>query len=208
MRREGASEAAPEAVRRAVGGGCQSGWGRLRSVMPLRLALGVTGTVAGRRLGALESPPPPPPRSFQCTPAHGGTTPVQPPPLPPGPKGPGLPSAGLGQGPTGDVMDNVVERRPAAVADRTRPNTNNGQPPPPRSGHRNCRNGGGGGLNGAKKGEGRMMVAAVRTAARRCISLGDPVHPRGQGGRPLLSGWLILYRGGGGGQRPKKSLCT
>ena len=25
--------------------------------------------------------------------------------------------------------------------------------------------------------------------------------------RPLLSGWLILYRGGGG-QRPKKSLCT
>ena len=28
--------------------------------------------------------------------------------------------------------------------------------------------------------------------------------------RPLLSGWLILYRGGGGGvgQRPKKSLCT
>ena len=22
--------------------------------------------------------------------------------------------------------------------------------------------------------------------------------------RPLLSGWLILYRGGGGGQRPKK----
>ena len=27
--REGASEAAPEAVRQAVGGGCQSGWGRL-----------------------------------------------------------------------------------------------------------------------------------------------------------------------------------
>ena len=27
--------------------------------------------------------------------------------------------------------------------------------------------------------------------------------------RPLLSGWLILYRGGGWvGQRPKKSLCT
>ena len=30
--REGASEAAPEAVRQAVGGGCQSGWGRLLSV--------------------------------------------------------------------------------------------------------------------------------------------------------------------------------
>ena len=32
IRREGTSEAAPEAVRRAVGGGCQSGWGRLLSV--------------------------------------------------------------------------------------------------------------------------------------------------------------------------------
>ena len=30
---------------------------------------------------------------------------------------------------------------------------------------------------------------------------------RGAGGRPLLSGWLILYRGGGG-QRPKKSVRT
>ena len=30
--REGALEAAPEAVRQAVGGGCQSGWGRLLSV--------------------------------------------------------------------------------------------------------------------------------------------------------------------------------
>ena len=29
---EGSSEAAPEAVRQAVGGGCQSGWGRLLSV--------------------------------------------------------------------------------------------------------------------------------------------------------------------------------
>ena len=42
----------PEAVRQAIGGGCQSGWGRLQ--MPLRLALGVTGTVAGHRLGALD----------------------------------------------------------------------------------------------------------------------------------------------------------
>ena len=32
IRREGASEAAPGAVRQAVGGGCQSGWGRLLSV--------------------------------------------------------------------------------------------------------------------------------------------------------------------------------
>ena len=31
MRMEGVSEAAPEAVRQAVGGGCQSGWGRLLS---------------------------------------------------------------------------------------------------------------------------------------------------------------------------------
>ena len=31
LRREGTSEAAPEAVRQAVGGGCQSGWGRLLS---------------------------------------------------------------------------------------------------------------------------------------------------------------------------------
>ena len=32
IRREGASEAAPEAVGQAVGGGCQHGWGRLLSV--------------------------------------------------------------------------------------------------------------------------------------------------------------------------------
>ena len=32
IRRKGTSEAAPEAVRQAVGGGCQSGWGRLPSV--------------------------------------------------------------------------------------------------------------------------------------------------------------------------------
>ena len=31
-RNEGASEAAPGAVRQAVGGSCQSGWGRLLSV--------------------------------------------------------------------------------------------------------------------------------------------------------------------------------
>ena len=32
IRREGTSEAAPAAVRQAVAGGCQSGWGRLLSV--------------------------------------------------------------------------------------------------------------------------------------------------------------------------------
>ena len=32
IRREGTLEAAPEAVRQAAGGGCQSGWGRLLSV--------------------------------------------------------------------------------------------------------------------------------------------------------------------------------
>ena len=32
VRREGTSEAAPKAVRQAVGGGCRSGWGRLLSV--------------------------------------------------------------------------------------------------------------------------------------------------------------------------------
>ena len=39
-----------EAVTKAVGGGY------CRLQMPLRLALGVRGTVAGRRLGALEGP--------------------------------------------------------------------------------------------------------------------------------------------------------
>ena len=33
MTREGTTEAAPAAVRQAVEGGCQSGWGRLLSVM-------------------------------------------------------------------------------------------------------------------------------------------------------------------------------
>ena len=32
IRREGGSEVAPEAVGQAVGGGCQSGWGRVLSV--------------------------------------------------------------------------------------------------------------------------------------------------------------------------------
>ena len=69
VRRQGIFDAAPEAARQAVGGGCQSGWGRLLSVTnaiepgPWRQE-----TVAGHRLGALEggggatSPP------FQCIP--------------------------------------------------------------------------------------------------------------------------------------------
>ena len=60
IRRAGTAEAAPEAARQAVGGDCQSGWGRLQ--MPLRLALAVRETVAGHKLGALEQvgglPPP------------------------------------------------------------------------------------------------------------------------------------------------------
>ena len=56
-----------------VGGVCQSGWGRLLSVtnaqMPLKLALGLRGTVAGHRLGALEGGGYLP--QFQCTPSWG-----------------------------------------------------------------------------------------------------------------------------------------
>ena len=55
IRREGASEAAPEAFRRAIGGGCQSGWGRLLSVTnAIEAGTCRQGGVAGRRLGALE----------------------------------------------------------------------------------------------------------------------------------------------------------
>ena len=76
--REGTPEAAPEAVRQAVGGGCQSGWGAVTvGYMPLKLGRGVRGTVTGHRLGALEGgvasppfqgiPPPPPPKRAHCT---------------------------------------------------------------------------------------------------------------------------------------------
>ena len=57
-RREGTSEAGPEAVRQAVGGGFQNktkrsdGYCRLQ--MPWKSALAVRETVAGHRLGALE----------------------------------------------------------------------------------------------------------------------------------------------------------
>ena len=55
IRREGASEAAPEAVRQAVAGGCQSGWGRLLSVTnAIEAGTCRQGDVAGHRLGALK----------------------------------------------------------------------------------------------------------------------------------------------------------
>ena len=54
MRREGTSEGGPEAVRQAVGGGCQSGRKRLLSVTNTKVAFAERGTVAGHRLGALE----------------------------------------------------------------------------------------------------------------------------------------------------------
>ena len=79
FRREGASEAAPEAVRQAVGGGCQSGWGRLLSVTNATEAGTCrSGTVAGHRLGALEGGM-----------GGGGTSPSSNAPLLPPPYGPG-----------------------------------------------------------------------------------------------------------------------
>ena len=55
IRREGASEAAPEAVRQAVGRVAKAvGGGYCRLQMPLKLALAVRETVARHRLGALE----------------------------------------------------------------------------------------------------------------------------------------------------------
>ena len=54
IRREGTSEAAPEAVRQAVGGGCQSGWGRLLLVTNAMEAGTWRQAELGRRLGALE----------------------------------------------------------------------------------------------------------------------------------------------------------
>ena len=55
IRREGASEAAPEAVGQAVGGGCRSGWGRLLSVRNATEGVGW-----GPQGGGGEPPPPPP----------------------------------------------------------------------------------------------------------------------------------------------------
>ena len=52
IRREGTSEAVPEAVRQAVGGSCQTGRGQLLSVTNATQT--VRETVAGHRLGALE----------------------------------------------------------------------------------------------------------------------------------------------------------
>ena len=58
-----------EEVAKAVGGGY------CRLQLPLRLALGVRGTVAGHRQGALEGGWSPPP--FQCLPLGGGVWPIQ-----------------------------------------------------------------------------------------------------------------------------------
>ena len=70
IRGKGISEGAPEAVGRRLGEVAKAvGGGYCWLQMPLRLALGVRGTVAGKRLGALDGgglPPPP----FQCIPAH------------------------------------------------------------------------------------------------------------------------------------------
>ena len=70
MRREGASETAPEAVGHAVGGGgggCQSGWGRLLSVTnEFKLALAVRGRWLGIGWEPCRPASPPP---FQCVPA-------------------------------------------------------------------------------------------------------------------------------------------
>ena len=54
MRRKEASGVAPAAVRQAVGGGCQSGWGRLLSVTNAIGAGTCCQGVTRRRLGALE----------------------------------------------------------------------------------------------------------------------------------------------------------
>ena len=54
--REGTAEAAPEAVRQAVGGGCQSGWGRLLSVTNAIEPGTWRQGDSGYKLGALERP--------------------------------------------------------------------------------------------------------------------------------------------------------
>ena len=66
IRREGTSEAAPETVGQAVGGGCQSGWGRLLSVTNA-----IEGDVSrqGDRGWAWAGRPGG--RGFQCIPASG-----------------------------------------------------------------------------------------------------------------------------------------
>ena len=66
IRREGTSEVAPGAVRSAVGGGCQSGWGQLLSLtnaIEPGTAVGEAGCPGGGR----GTPPP-----FQCIPGPWG----------------------------------------------------------------------------------------------------------------------------------------
>ena len=65
FRRDGTSEAAPEAVRSAVGGGSKAVRGGFCQLqMPVKLAVAVRETVAGHRLGALERGGVPPPLSM------------------------------------------------------------------------------------------------------------------------------------------------
>ena len=72
IRREGTSEAAPEAVTQAVGGGCQSGWGRLSSFRNAIQAgiwrQGDSGWVKAGRPGGAGFTPPPPSNASLCTP--------------------------------------------------------------------------------------------------------------------------------------------
>ena len=69
IRREGTSEAAPEAVKQAVGGGCRSGWGRLLSVTNAIEAgtwrQGDSGWAQAGGAGWGDLPP------FQCIPGEG-----------------------------------------------------------------------------------------------------------------------------------------
>ena len=73
IRREGTAKVAPETVRQAVGGGCQSGWGRLLSVTNAIGAgscrQGDTDWAWAGRPGAGGGGYPPPP--FQCIPLNG-----------------------------------------------------------------------------------------------------------------------------------------
>ena len=71
FRRDRTSEAAPEAVRSAVGGGSKAVRGGFCQLqMPLKLAVAVRETVAGHRLGALKGGGVPPP--FPMHPWGGG----------------------------------------------------------------------------------------------------------------------------------------
>ena len=68
IRRQWASELAPEAIRRAVGGGCQSGWGRLLSVTnAIEAGTWRQGDVASEMRGAAHCPSDRPLGNAPCT---------------------------------------------------------------------------------------------------------------------------------------------